>query len=46
MSYCKKPCNSNSTDVNVTLYMITNVVKLHRYCSEHYKHTPMHVHLS
>ena len=42
MSYCKKPCNSNSMDVN----MIANVVKLHRYRSEHYKHTPMHVHLS
>ena len=46
MSYFKKLCNSNNMDVNVTLYMITNVVKLHRYHSEHYKYTPIHVYLS
>ena len=46
MSYCKKLCNSNSMDVNVMLYMIANVVKLHRFRSEHYMYTLMHVHLS
>ena len=42
MSYCKKPCNSNNMDVNVTLYMFTNVVKVHRYHSEHCKYSLMH----